>query len=775
MELECSLSNLASIIGVLKKNATPQEQEKLLPYIENSDRLNMVFQRLQEEDSLGRFYCLILLQKSLGMQRTEYDLDEFLSKIQYLMESINFTSSVEISKMASLYSTAALFYWPVKMPHFIGTLYSLIMNRSNLCMPVLKNFLQLVNNSLDVTEERRYELKKSIGKIENDLMLKMYQYGTRTDMLELILLMNQIDIINESVFVEMFKTLDGSSETLQVLPFFIENININNNSNIFYTVLAYLCSTKSMLSIEFISNNINIIENTNNKDVLLVYKIVTDAVQRIDIFDAPEVDRILKVFLRLIKYYFKDKNSKDFKDLCIIMPADYDTYILNIINTAGRFATGEDESKSINDSMLAIVGALAGEMREETTALFRKYYITLPVGVLEVLIKCILYPIPTGNAYLDLKQSISFKNCGDISRLIGEVDLKTAKECAAVREALEILYAEVLMQEEQVIALYKRCLMINNYYSIDLAVSIGVILNRDDLIVNSVQEFTGKGVVAFISIVEKCSRLVYKLFEQFKGHVLQKSGDMINEIEAACKLLEMETSRVKGNSKYKVDAIDVFGREILEKIFLRIDVGFFVELRKITKLLPYLKDRVHEAFIQKIWARMKNELEQQMASGEYENNNAMQSIISTIAAECKTAQEAQVLYEIVENDEYSARGVLSGIKNVLDNIERNEYYNQVMSAMISILVSIYVSHSDENTRATVVGLIIENNDRILTMQMMYEVDLAEIYAVKEKRAVMKKVLRQIEGISEKQGALLKKPKKIEASEDRWSEITTPFM
>ncbi|KAI5146073.1 hypothetical protein NEPAR06_1870 [Nematocida parisii] len=775
MELDYSLSNLARAIEAVKKSASQQEQEKLLPYIETEDRVNLVFQRLQEEDSLGRFYCLILLQKSLSKNRTEPELDAFLDRVQYLIESINFTSPLEISKISSLYSTTALFYWPVKMPHFIGTLHSLIMSRSNLCMPVLKNFLQLVSDSLEITEERRYELKKSIGKIENDLMQKICVYGSKVDTLELVLLMNRIDIINESIFVQIFKDVNSASEISQFLPFFIENINIHNNGNIFYTVLSYLCSANSMLSIDFISNNINILESTDNKNVLLVYKIVTDAVQHIDVFSAEEVDVIFKVFLKLIKNYFKDKNFKDFKDLSIIVPIDYNTYIMNIVNTASKFGPDVDESKSITDSMIGIIGLLSGEMREESTALFRKYYVTLPVNVLEVLIKSILYPTPTGNPYLDLKQCVSFKNYGEILRLSQEIEMKTAKECTAVKEGLEILFAEGLMSAEQGIELYKKCLATNNYYSIDLAVAIGVILNRDDLIINSVQDFKGKGIIAFISVVEKCSRIVFKLFEQFKIHLLAKPGDMINEIEAITKLLEIETSRVKGSSQYKVDAIDVFGREILEKIFLRVEAGPIVEIRKIVKLLSYLKDRVHEAFIQKLWARMKSELDKQISSDAYENNHAIQNIISITAAECKSAQEAQVLYEIVENDEYSARGVLSGVKGVLSEVQKNEYYGQVLSAMIGVLVNVYVSHSDENTRATVVGLIIEKEERIQAMEMMYQINLSEVYAAKEKRPVMKKVLRQIEGMNEKQGALLKKPKKIEVSEDRWSEISTPFM
>ncbi|KAI5192204.1 hypothetical protein NEMIN01_1873 [Nematocida minor] len=771
--MDCNILNLGRIIGSLKKQVNQQDQDMLLPYLETEQRTNMVFQMIKEEDSLGRFYCLILLEKSLNRPRTEDELVCFLDNIQYLISSIHFSSSLEISKISSLYSKAALFYWPIRMPAFISTINSLIVTRSNLCLPVLKNFMQLISDSLDITEERRYELKKSVGKIENDILVALYQHGDRVELLEVLLLMNRIEILNENIVVSFFKNVDTSDvKTVNALSTFINNLNISGNSNVFYTILLYLYSASSIDSISFISNNINIVDNTSKEIVGLVYKIITNAIVHMDKLDTLDIDTLLKVYLKLAKNY-----SKYFgKDVSALVPISYDVFFMSIISTVSRIDSAEEEFKSIQDSAIGILSTVSAVMVDDNTDMFRKYYTSIPLLLSEAIIKNMRYPVYTGNPYLDLKQSVLFKDFAEIGRNIGKLELKTSKECATVRESVELLVEQGVIREEEGVDLYKRCLAVNNYYAIELAVSIGVILNRDDLVLGAVQDFKGKGVVAFISIIEKCNRLVFKLFPQFKSHILNKNDEMINEIDAVCRLLDMETDRVKeGNNKYKVDALEVVGREILEKIFMRIECGVLMEIRKMTKLFPYLKERIHEVFLQKVWLRMKSELERQRTTDDFGGSAAIQNIIGSVAGECRTAEEAQILYEIVESEEYSSRGVLLGVKGVLEGSRESEYYVQVLSAMISVLVSVYVSHSDENTRASIVGIIIEKEERVRAMEGVYQIDLSEVYGAKEKRAVMKKVLRRIEGMNEKQGALLKKPKKKEGEEDRWNEITTPFM
>lgn len=775
--MEWSTINLRRIIDSLKEKASKEGQAMLLTYLETEERIKMVFEKIKEEDSMGRFYCMVLLQKSLAQNRTQDELDRFLDSLQNMMNTVQFTSSLEISKAGAVYSTAALFYWPVRMPFFMDTVRSFILNRNVLSISILRNFLQLISDSLEITEERRYELKKSFRKVENEILILLYQHSTVVELLEVLLLMNRIDILNENIVVTLFKNIEAAdSPTKNALDVFVNNISINGNSNVFFVILSYLYRSNNSVSVPFIENNISIVDSADKEIAGIVYKILTNTFIRIDSLSPSEIDSLLKVYLKLLKIYPKHFG----KDLSAIVPARYDIFVMSVVSVVNKIEKEEEEHKSIHDTATGIFSTLSEGMKEANTEMFRKYYQSIPVNLSEVFIKNLICPVYTGHAYLDLKQSCIFKDYAGMVQNIGKIEMKTSKECHAVKEAIDALVSHSYMREEEAIYVYNRCLSINNYYSIDLAVSIGIILKRDDLIVGTVQGFKGKGVVGFISIVEKCKRLVFGLFPQFKEHILTKDGDMVGEIDAVGKILEAETGRNspagKGEKeKSRANAMGVVGREIVEKIFLRIDTGSIMEIRKISKILPYLEGRIHEVFLQKIWLRMKTEIDRQVATGDYESSMSVQSIVASVASECRTAEEAQILYAIVESEEYSGRSVLVGVKKILEGSKESAYFMQVLSAMISVLVSIYVTHSDENTRATVVGIIIDKEERIQAMERVYQIDLSEVYAAKEKRAVMKRVLRQIEGMNEKQGALLKKPKKQEGEEDKWADITTPFM
>ncbi|KAH9387173.1 uncharacterized protein NEMAJ01_2069 [Nematocida major] len=764
--MDYSAVNLERIIGSLKKQVTQQDQDKLLPYTETEDRRTIIFQRMQEEDSMGKFYCLILLQKSLNKPRTEQELDNFLESVQYILESVHFSTHLEISKAASLYSSAALFYWPIKMPQFVNTLSALIHNRNPLGVLALKNFLQLVSDSLEITEERRYELKKAISKIEGNLLTLLYQCGSRIDVLEVLLLMNRLDIVNDRITVLLLETLEGEDPaTNEALSRFIRNITINANPSLFHGILSALCTKSPPLAAAFVGNNVNILEGSGRESAPLAYKAVSQCIFFLEEMDSAEIEAFLKVYLKLIRSFCKQKSC----DLSGILAVPYPEFVVRL---AKALDSEGEENRAVTEGVLGVVGAVGALAKEQNTEMFRECHWNMPSSLAEVVIRNLICPVYTGNPFLDLKQAVVFKDAGEALHSLEKAQMKTQKECNAVREAVEMMHEMGTVSDQKILALYERALAANNFYSIDLAVSLGLLMQRDSLVLGAVNNFAGKGVVAFISMIEKCPHLAFGLFDEFIRHLLARE-EIINEIEALSKLLERESALKKA----RVDAVQLFGREVLEKVFSRIDAGSVVELRKVAKILPFLQEKVHEAFLQKMWIRAKGELERQMLENDHAHGSAVQSIVGSIAAECKSPVEGQVLYDLVEFGEYPVRSVLQGVKGVIAGSKASEYARDVLRAMVSVLVSAYATNSDENTRAAIVGLLIEDPERVDALQEAYGIDLGEVRAAKEKRPPMKRALRRVEGMSEKHGALLKKAKTESQEEDpdRWSKIATPFM
>lgn len=820
--MEYNSLNLRRIISSIKTQGTKENESLLLAYTETEERIKMVLEAIETEDHLGRFYCLILLQKSLRNSRTEIELEIFLERIEHLL-AIGYSTAVEIAKVSSLYSTAAIFYWPTKMTNFTSTILKLISSRNQLAISILSNFLSLVADSLEITEERRYELKRAVGKIEEEISVELFKNIPLDNLLEILLLFNQIEIANERIIISIL----NRTEINRSIGNFIGNLNINNNLNLFYSILSYLERVKSKISLEFIARNMKLVEKP--EIVEIAQRIGREIFERIEELDPVEIDNLLKILSKLFSIKQKNKNTQLGNNVHISQlgnnlnnpnnsgfPIPYSLFMRKIVPVLSRIEG--DELKSITESISKIVTILSDRYKEETISIFSAYYSSIPDTIGEILLKNLPSPVYTDSTYYNLKQSIKFSDYNRIISSIDSISLKTSREAVLVREGVELLFKNMIIRENDLLFIYNKSLSIGSYASIDLAVSLGVILERDDLILGVISDFTGRGLIGMSCTVDRCSRILPKILNQFKSHIIHKEGDLTGEIEVVSKILEGVNTRINKIRRDRISStrsntttdritnqpsknelnnlsgfdglissismnsnlsdlgiIDIFSKEVVEKIFIRIESGSISEVKKICKIFSYLEDRVHEIFLGRVWGRIKSEIDKDGLNDSYDNSSIIQSIIRSISAECRTGEESLILYSIVETEEYLGRSILVGVKRVLDgNIDSN-YYAEIVSTLVSVLVSVYVMNSDENIRGTVVGLMIEKEERMSAMERMYQVDLSEVYAVKEKRPVMKKVLRRIEGMKEKQGALLKKVEKKEKVEDRWAEITTPFM
>ncbi|KAI5190171.1 hypothetical protein NECID01_0864 [Nematocida sp. AWRm77] len=794
-----SVSELQQIIGLIKPggHSVRMHEEKLLHYLETEEKMDMVCLAAQREDGLGRFFCLLLLQKGIGavQSRGEKELERFVEKVERLIDTgVGCTERLEVGKMASLYSTLAVLFWPVKVGGFIEKVSSLLLQKSPLGVEIFKHFLGQIADSLDITEERRYELKKNVASVANDLFTIGLEKGITEEWVEALGSMCKLGIASNEVLAAFFGMEMPVSEGILKV---VEEVSADSTGQVFAGVSAYLSRAYAEVKKsggEEVSTVVECIAAFGNQCTpksaqrgeydrvvreCLVDAVGTEGVK--DVVEGESVLGLLKVFATRAKGYliaqngsihpkYSTESSEDIQT--VLGEGNPSQLLLSLCNM--HLCVGV----SANDAIIRVLDVLGSAFPFLITDFVREYHAQIPLHANEVLLKHLVCPVRFSLPYLRLKQSTHREEYDAES--VQSVDLHLGKECAAVREFLEGAQKKGCLDPEVVRSVYTRAVGISGYYSLDLAVTCGVLLERKDLVMHAIQGFKGKGIAAFVSAITKCPEAVKDVFGEFQRYFLEKEGDLSGEIDAITKVIAANASASVGKTKQgvsvkcaSVNAVDLLGKEIVEKIYYKIDTASFLELRKTSKILPYLVETVHTAFIHKLWDRIKREMAAEEATGEYKNIGDIQHLLSQISAECG-ADEASVLYDIIAQREYSVRGVITGIKKMLETGKENPYHAQIESMSINMLVAVYSAHSEESVRASIVGLLSETPERISLMEEMYRLDLSEVHNVKEKRGVMKRALRRIEGMKEKQGALLQKQPKQVSKEDKWAGFTSLF-
>ncbi|OAG31884.1 hypothetical protein NEDG_00359 [Nematocida displodere] len=798
-----SVTELRELIGLAKTggNMTSALETRLLGFLDNQEGIGSIFQTIEVEDALGRFYSLLLLQKGISpMQQrgSEEELDVFIEKVEHLLDvGVGTNDRMEMARVSALYSSLALLFWPVKMARFVERVSGLLSQRQRLGFEILKNFLGQVADSLEITEERRYELKKHIGAAINALFLLVLQEFSKDQCIEVLAIMCRIGIASEEclkrVFVDGFGFTEGVSEL-------ISELSLDSTSELFGAIADFLYKNYRELKqseMEALEALVECASSFGHQSLpkcmgtgsfdLLLREILCDSIHELkDIIEGETVLAALKVYVSRAKGYLLQKNGtltppaqaspgmqgpgESAEDMGVVLGENPGQMLLTICSLHLSLGAAS------NDFIVRALDMVGTAFPVAVTEFLSAFNESIPTHACEALLKRAVAPVYLSSAYLNLRQTVIR---GEYStEAVKDVDLRTGKECAAVKDCLEGAEKQGRLDLSVVMQVYEKAIEVSGYYSLDLAVTCAVLLGRKDLVLHTMQGFEGKGVAAFVSAITKCPEIVGEVFGEFQRYFLEKEGDLTNEIDAISKVLSQGSAPSRsGSGKGSVpgiDATELLGQPIIEKIFSKIDQGTFLELKKIAKILPNLTGTIHTAFIHRIWSRIRRDSEQQLATGDYEHNADIQQLLDRVTAEC-VADEVSVLYEIVGQGDFPIRGMFLGIKRVLETGRESAHQMQIESAVVNMLVSIYVNNSEETVRASVVGLLTEKPERISLMESIYHVSLSEVQNVKEKRGAMKRALRRIEGMKEKQGAILPKTiNKAISSEDRWTEVSTPF-
>jgi len=798
-------TEVQEIIGALKKGGTPsmQETEKLLGYLESERQMDAVFAALYEEDAIGRVYCMMLLQKGIQkvQSRSIEELDRYIQKIEQVMDTVaQSREGVEKNKMGAVYATLAVLYWPVKVERFVERAFGLVRAKNKLGMEVVRNFLAQVADSLEITEKRRYELKKNIKPIASELVQAIAESFGMKEVTEVLTWMCRIKIAREEVLSRYFAQQTEFTVEVGVL---VREVSVDTNTALFETIGAYLSQHYSAAKQREREAAGMVLEcaavygaqsgpktmQAGTYDVLLREAIYDSVHDMKDAIDREVVLSVLKTYTMRAKGYISHRNKgagthtegnsvqsegRREEEVRVVLGSNPALFLASLCNLA--VCVGVES----NDAIVRALDVIGGHFAHLCTEFLAQYSESIPVSASEALLKHAVCRIAFTSPYLLVKQSVLRREYDE--EAIRRVDIRTGKECNTVKECLEEMYKEKRASAELIMDVYRRAMEIGGYYSLDLAVTCGVLLERKDLIMQTMQGFEGKGIAAFVAAISRCPEVIKDMFEQFQQYFVQKEDDLAGCISAIVKILEHNSAAQKTKNKdgavkvciAHVDAVEMLGRPVTEKIYNRVETGTLQEVKKIVKLLPYLLGDVHSAFVHKLWSRAKREIEYEAYTRNYTHNGDVQTVVQHIAVEC-SANEVGVLCDIVESEECTARSTLTGIRKVLDTCAESRYSAEVQRTAVRMLVAMYVTHTEESTRTQIVGMLSESAERVMLMESMYEIDLSEVHSAKEKekRVVMKKALRRIEGMKEKQGALLHKVRKS-TEDDRWADMAPLF-
>lgn len=782
-------SQLSALIGQAKSGARTLSvlENELMQYLDSEERTDMIFRVAETEDTRGRFFCLLLLHKAifaLQTRRNEQELDRFIEKTEALLvRHSEPTDRMETAKLASLYSTLALIFWPAKVQGFIEHASALLQRGTNLGILILTTHLRQASDSLDITEERRYEIKKSLHTYAGFLLsLALQNYG-REEGVDALAAASRLGMCTEEMFESAFSPDFPYTESLYGL---LSELSLDTNSDTFARVSAYLLSNyQALVSAEpqdlhllaslvegaaaMGSQSLPKISQSPGAYDQLLREVLRDSSGPLrDAVDPDTLVLVLKVYTSRVKGYAArscagSPPQERAEDIAAVLGQAPGDTLLSICIL--HVAVGS----SANDVIVRALDAVASALPRLCTAFLESASQRIPVHASEALLRHAVAPLHFESSYLKLRQCIIRREYS--TEDIRAADLRVGKECSAVKECLEGMERLGRTDVSLLHHVYNGAMEAAGYYSLDLAVSCAVMLGRKDLVLHTMRGFEGKGVAAFVAAITKCPEIVQDVFRKFQEYFLAKQGDLTSEIDAISKVLNANRKR---GTREKTDAVEVLQQPIIEKIFAKIDTGSLHELKKISKLLGNLRGEMHTAFVARIWLRARREMGAQEETGNYADSSSIQSLVDALASDCSAA-EAQVLYEIIEHGEYPVRGALAGIKKILETGKKTAYSEQIEAAAVQMLVSIYVDHTEETVKSSVVTLLTETPERISVLESVFGISLAEVREGKEKRTAMKRVLRRIEGQKEKQGALFQK--KRAPKEEAWAniDVDSPFI
>ncbi|KAI5184939.1 hypothetical protein NEHOM01_0490 [Nematocida homosporus] len=767
-----TISHLRMLIGALKNGSSPSStaEDLLLQYTKSDQTILLLFQAVKEEDQLGQFYALLTLQKTLQTpdRLSEPSLDLFINQVEELLFCCLDSDRLVSVRLAALYATLGLLYWPVKPSGFISRIKDLISRGQPIGAEVLGQFLAQAVDSLEITEERRYELKKALHGPADDLFGLVANQCTTETALSILVWLARLGSASAVALEAFFSTKPAFSGLVAEL---ISEISVPANSQLFRVISAYLltaydlkpsaglvvaCASlgnralpKCMQKGAFDDLLRQILSEVSTGSLGVVglvgvegesLSLDTSAAEEEGVGAAAVLD-LLKVFAaRARGFLLRVEETQE--SIAMVLGGKPGEFFIALSNLGLKIGAGA------NDTIARTVDLLAESLPYLATDILLRFHTELPIPVAEVLIKRALVPAPLTSPYLRLKQALVRGE--DQEAALSSASLSTAKECAAARECLLAMSAAGTLTPALLQAVYQRAVS-GPSHAMDLAVSAAVLMNRPDLVALTMKDFQAGGLAALVAAAQRCPGLLTEVFPRFITYLTSQSGEMIGVIDTAAKVLEA----IGG------DAEQVLGMPALQCIYARISSGSLSEVRKITKLLARLSGSAQHAFIREIWSRLR---------AEEENNDGivsseMQRIAVVVASAC-SPETAGVLWEMASTGACPVRSLLVGIKEVLKQSSTEE----IQQAALSTLVSLYTEHSEESLRASIAGLLSEQPERIQRLEMMYGISLQDVQAATEKRAAMKRALRRIEGLREKAGALFQRVQAPEAVEDpRWSQ------
>lgn len=154
---------LKRLLGELKVDPKRiQDVEAEVERIINEERIDVIRELFHTEDTQLRFYIFVILDKKTKLLKMRGE--SLVPIIQFAEECVRGPPMNILlqRKLAGIYAQLGVFEWPGSFPTFFNVVIELMVSERLLGYLVLENFLYLVRSSMDINEERRNELKRTI-------------------------------------------------------------------------------------------------------------------------------------------------------------------------------------------------------------------------------------------------------------------------------------------------------------------------------------------------------------------------------------------------------------------------------------------------------------------------------------------------------------------------------------------------------------------------------------------------------------------------------------
>lgn len=267
---------LKNTLEGIRSGRVPQAktEEVLSTFIDNPQGTSAILSIIGEEDDLGKFYLLLLLQRTVvsmhGRAASPYEVDPLIQEVDRLVYlGVGEESEMVGSRLSVLYGTLLLYYWPVKMQNFLPLLGEQLRLKRRLGISILENFLSLSTDSLDITEERRYEIKKNVAAASRDISRTVTHSYPLFHTLAVLTSFARAGIVDEEISKMIFERTDLPYD--EEVSVFIGELTGNVNQSLFQVVIAFLyrqytlAKTSSILSIPEITERITLFGSGEKK------------------------------------------------------------------------------------------------------------------------------------------------------------------------------------------------------------------------------------------------------------------------------------------------------------------------------------------------------------------------------------------------------------------------------------------------------------------------------------------------------------------------------